>query len=248
MGKQVTIITVIFCMLHCISALSSPASAGSAFADSYLAFAPLYALYKSYASYLFSGTRLAIPPHLEQCCPNLLDSLEKLQVEIITQTDSQRIEQLTSLAHLRQRTVTFCQSYSGTIYDLASVSTADASVFKQAAQAGFFSAISHKNNKLEGIFSSTLETYSKRSQWEFAVAFSTKTILKQEELSRLDVSLSAILIGSKDNPYSPGIVPEDLLPQIRELATLARGDIDSADSEKVFNLARQIYNWLMQNS
>ncbi len=248
MSKQVLIIAVIICMLYCMAAVSSPSSVGSLFADSYLAFAPLYALYKSYASYLFSGTEVVVPPNIEQACQDLLDNLGKLQVEIITQTDSQRIEQITSLAHLRQSTAAFCQSYSETICAIASLSVADPSVFEQAADARLFSAISDENSELDNVFSSMLETYSDRKQWEFAVAFSTRTILKQEGPSRLHVSLSEILLGPEDNPHSPGIIPENLLPQTKELAAISQGDIDSAGPERVFDLAQQIYNWLMRKN
>jgi hypothetical protein len=248
MGKQVIAITIIICLLGFMNGVSSPASVGSAFADSFLAFVPLYSLYKSYANYLFSGTEVLVPQSIELACPDLLDSLDKLQIEIITQTDSQRIKQVTSLARLRRNTAVFCQSYSETIYSIASVSEADTNVFKQAASAGFFSAISNQNKELEAVFSSTLETYTNRKQWEFAVSFSTRTILKQESLSKLDVSLSEILLGPKDAPYPPGIIPEELLPQTRELAALAQEEIDHQVSERVFDLAQQIYDYLMKDN
>ncbi len=248
MGKQVLLMAVIICTLLTITAVSSPASVGSCFADTYLAFAPLYTLYKSYANYLFSGTDLAIPLQVDQSCPRLLDSLEILQIEIITQTDSQRIEQLTRLASFRQTIDAFCQSYDSTISTIASLPQPELSVFKEAADAGFFAAISHENKALEHIFSSMLETYSNRLQWEFAVAFSTRTILKQEQLLKLDVSLYEILLGPKDNPYPPGTVPKNLLPQVKELATLAKEGIDPVQSERVIHLASQIYAWLMRET
>jgi len=244
MTDRITLL-VLLCLLPGVIAISSPASVGSTFADTYSAFSPLYALYKSYANFLFSGTEIVVPPNLEQACPHLQDRLKTLQIEIITQTDSQRIEQVTRLAHLHQTTDAFCQTYEDMISSIASLPAVELDAFKQAADDGLFVAISEENKELEGLFSSTLDTYTRREQWKFAVAFSIRTILEQGDLVRLDSSLSEILLGPGDDPYDAGIVPAAVLPQVEELAVLAGVDLDDAHKEQVLALAHAIYDYLM---
>ena len=245
MGKQVLLIAIMILMLQSSAVICSPASVGSLFADTYLGFAPLQLLYESYFNYLFSGTDLTVQPQAAQSCVSLINNLEKLQIEIATQTDSQRVEQLASLAGLRLRTISFCQSYSSTITAISSLSSPELEVFRQAAKDGFFAAISRENEELEHVFSSALETYTNRSRWEFAVAFSTRTTLSQQEIYQLDTSLSEILLGTEDTPYPPGTIPEAIRPQVEELALLSKEGIEPAQSSKVFDLASQIYNWLI---
>jgi len=246
MTRRIFLLVVGLCLLPALSVLSSPASVGSTFADTYSAFAPLYTLYKSYANFLFAGTEIVIPPDLEQACPHLQDRLRTLQLEIITQTDSQRIEQVTRLAHLRQTTDTFCQTYRETISAIASLPAADLDTFKQAADDSLFVAISDENKELEGLFSSTVDTYSGREQWKFAATFSIRTILEQGNLVRLDSSLSEILLGPEDDPYATGIVPATVLPQVKELAALAGIDLDDVWQQRALALAHEVYDYLMR--
>lgn len=240
------LLAVVFCLLASASALSSPASVGLDFADSYSAFAPLYTLYKSYANFLFAGTQIVIPPDLGGACSQFRDDLSALQVEIITQTDSQRIEQVTRIAHLRQTTGTFCQRYHDTISVIASLAVADLDTFKQAADGGLFAAISDENKELEGLFSSMLDTYTGSEQWKFAVAFSMRTVLKQRDLVKLDSNLREILLGPKDHPYEAGIVPPAILSQARELAALAGISLDDTERQRAISLTREIYDYLMK--
>jgi len=245
MAGKIPLVIMLLCVSIALSAASSPASVGSAFADTYSAFSPLYSLYKSYANFLFSGTKVLIPNDLDKACPQLQRDLNSLQIEIITQTDSQRIEQVTRIAHLRQATDTFCRTYGQTISSIASLTTADIDTLKQAADDGLFAAVSDENKELEGLFSSTLGTYTGTRQWMFAVAFSMRTILEQQDLVRLDSSLGEILLGPEDSPYGEGIIPPEVLPQSRELATLAGIDLDDAKRERALLLAREIYDYLI---
>jgi|AntAceMinimDraft_16_1070373.scaffolds.fasta_scaffold02903_9 hypothetical protein len=246
MTRRILLLVVGLCLLSAVTALSSPASVGSAFADTYSAFAPLYTLYKSYANFLFAGTKIAIPPELEQACTHLQDRLKTLQIEIITQTDSQRIEQVTRLAHLRQTTDTFCQTYRETISAIASLPAADLNMFKQAADDDLFVAVSDENKELEGLFSSIVDTYSGREQWKFAATFSIRTILEQGNLVRLDSSLTEILLGPEDDPYAAGIVPATVLQQVEELAALAGIDLDDVQQQRALSLAHEVYDYLMR--
>lgn len=246
MKKKTTAFAVLLCALLSIVAVATPASVGSIFADSYSAFAPLYTLYKGYANFLFSGSAVVVPTDLDEACPHLQEELGKLQMELITQTDSQRVEQVTRLAHLRQATAVFCQTYSQTIAEIIHPPSGDIDPLGQAADRGLFVAISDENKELEGLFSSTLDTYSGRLQWVFAVSFSMRTILNQKDLSRLDKSLQEILLGPEDAPYAPDIVPGEILLQAQELASLVGRALDGDEVERARHLAREIYDYLMK--
>lgn len=245
MAGKIPLVIVFLCVLIAQSAVSSPASVGSAFADTYSSFSPLYSLYKAYANFLFSGTQVVVPKDLDKACPQLQSDLNSLQIEILTQTDSQRIEQVTRIAHLRQATVTFCRTYGEMISSIASFTTTEIDTLKQAADDGLFAAVSDENKELTGLFSSTLDTYTGTRQWMFAVAFSMRTILEQQDLVKLDSSLREILLGPEDSPYGEGIIPPEVLPQSRELATLAGIDLDRAKRERARVLAREIYDFLV---
>ena len=246
MAGKTLLVVVLLCIVATLGVLSSPASVGAAFADTYSAFAPLYTLYKSYANFLFSGTQIVIPKNLNEACQKLQSHLNSLQMEIITQTDSQRVEQITRIAHLRQKTAMFCRTYSDVIFSIASLATADLDMLKRAADDGLFVAVSDENKELEGLFSSTLDTYVGSEQWKFATAFSMRTLIEQEDLIKLDSSLSEILIGPKDSPYDEGIVPAAVLSQARELALLVGINLDDKERERALALAREIYEYLME--
>ena len=246
MKRRTLLLSVIILSLLAVAATASPARVGSVFADTYSAFSPLYALYKAYANFLFSGSDVVVPEGLEQACWHLQENLEILQMELITQTDSQRVEQVTRLAHLRQGMSIFCQTYSLTIEMIVHPPAGDTDPLQIAADRGLFAAISDKNKALEGLFSSTLDSYSDHAQWVFAVSFSMRTILNQHALSRLDSSLQEILLGPEDAPYPPGIVPDDLLPEVQQLAGLVGGKLDRDQADLAIALARRIYDHLMR--
>ena len=246
MKRRTVLLAVIILFLFAGTATASPARVGSVFADTYSAFSPLYALYKAYANFLFSGFEVVVPEGLEQACSHLQESLETLQMELITQTDSQRVEQVTRLAHLRQGMSIFCQTYSLTIEMIVHPPAGDTDPLQIAADRGLFAAISDKNKALEGLFASTLDSYSDHAKWVFAVSFSMRTILNQHDLSRLDSSLREILLGPDDAPYPPGIVPSDLLLEVQRLAGLVGGKLDRDQADLAIALARRIYDYLMR--
>lgn len=246
MNRRTALLAVIITSLLAAAAFPSPARVGSVFADTYYAFSPLYALYKAYANFLFSGTDVIVPEGLEQACSHLQESLETLQMELITQTDSQRVEQVTRLAHLRQSTSIFCQTYSSTIEMIVHPQGGDIDPLQIASDRGLFAAISDENKALEGLFSSTLDSYSSHAQWAFAVSFSMRTIMNQDDLVRLDSSLREILLGPEDSPYPPGVVPDEILPEVQQQAGLVGGKLDQNQADLAIALAREIYDYLQR--
>ncbi len=226
-------------------AVSSPASLGSTFSGTYTSFAPLYALYKTYADYLFSGTPIVIPDGLEQACTLFQMKLETLQMALIVQTDSERVAQVTRVAHLRQTMASFCDTYQGTIAEIASLSAPDMGILQDAADSGLFAAISGANKELEAVFTSTIDGYATKERWAFDVAFSMRTLLSRGDFAKLDRSLSQILLGPDGAQYGPGVIPLGIVSQVNAVASLAGRDLDEAEQQKAAAVTQEIYDYLM---
>ncbi len=216
------------------------------FADAYTAFAPLYALYRSYAGYLFSGTALAIPSGLDGACRSFSTRLTDLQVMFITQTGSQQAGQATLVAHLRGSLEVFSTTYHGTIAGIAALQTPSLPVFSQASDDGFFAAISAVNKQLESVFTTTLdELRESKEAWEFAAAFVTQTLLDQRPIQRIDPSLETILLGPQDAPYPRADLPAAILPQVDALVALIGHDLNPQEAAQAAALARTIHTYLI---
>ena len=242
------VILSLICVLITVPLLASasPAALGSAFADAYTAFGPLYTLYRSYADYLFSGTALSIPPGLDTTCQSFSTRLSDLQVMFITQTASQQAGQVTLVAHLRASLETFCTTYHDTIAAIAARQTPSLAVFSQAADAGFFAAISGVNKALENVFTTTLDSLGKESDaWTFAAAFVTETLLNQQPLERIEPNLKVILLGPADAPYPRQDLPTAILPQIDALVGLAGHDLEPREAARAIDLAHRIHTYLL---
>ncbi len=242
--RTLTILALVVASLA-LCALSSPASLGTAFADTYYSFAPLYALYKAYANFLFSGATIVIPERLEQACSRFQAGLETLQMALIVQTDSERVAQVTRVAHLRQTMASFCDTYHETIANIVALPSPDPDALRKAADSGLFASISGANKELEAVFTSTIDGYALKARWEFDAAFSMRTLITQGDFARLDQTLSQILLGPDDAPYEPGIIPQEIVPQVKALASLVGRDLDEADQQRAADLVQEVYEYVM---
>jgi hypothetical protein len=246
MVRRAVLFLVLAVMTVSVLATASPATLGSAFANAYTAFAPLYTLYRGYAEYLFSGTALSIPRGLDTACQSFSTRLSDLQVMFITQTASKQAGQVTLVAHLRASLAAFCTKYEGTIGTIAALQTPSLSVFSQASDDGFFAAISGVNKALENVFTTTLDALGQGPQaWRFAAAFVTQTLLNERPIQRIDPSLKTILLGTADAPYPPGDLPTAILPQVDALVGLVGHALSPAESSKAAGLASQIHAYLL---
>lgn len=227
-----------------IGGLASPASLGSAFADTYTAFAPLYALYSGYAGYLLQGMEVTVPPGLEGACDRFAVHLAALQMAFIVQTDSQRVEEVTSLAHLRENALSFCDQYREAVESIATSEAADLVVLADLAGRGFFSRIQALNGILQEVFSQTLEDLQPGfDHWSFSAAFATRTVLLQEELLRIDPSLEQILLGAGSSPSVD--LPDEIAEAVRSLASLSGRDLSPEEREEAQRFALQIHAFLV---
>ncbi len=235
-----------FCLvsLFGVASVASPASLGGSFADAYTAFAPLYSLYRSYADYLFYGSKVIIPPGIETVCQTFSTILSSLQMEIIAQTESG--EAINYVAHLRQSLESFCTRYSQTITAIAVMSTPNMEFLETAAKKDFFSSVSDLNKLLKGAFDAVLEELPPgEPQWSFAVAFACRTLIDQPRITHIEDSLKKILLGSDESPPPPSGLPDEIVETLHELAAYAGKDIAPTDVGRVKRLAHKIYDFLL---
>ena len=228
-------------------ALATPAHLGSAFADAYSAFAPLYALYRSYAEYLFQGTAVVVPAGLEPACQSCSKNLETLQVTFIVQTDSQRLEEVGYLVRLRGKLSTFCESYRESIATIAVTEPIDLPFLDQAAEEDLFASISNLNTLFEELLNLTIENLKEtHDRWAFNAAFATRTLLNQKTIERIDPALEPILLGSEETSPPPEHLPDKIAQALQSLVTLSGRDLSLQEQVTAGTLARTIHAFLVE--
>lgn len=233
-------------LLLTLGAAASPASLGSAFADAYTTFAPLYAFYRSYADYLFVGSEVIVPPGFGEAAEEFSRGLEALHMEFILQTDSQRVEEVTYLAHLRGNAASFCARYHDHINAVAAMEEPDLAFLEQAAAEGLFAAISELNELFQEIFTLTLENLEDaQDHWAFGVAFVTRTLINREAIEQIDSNLEQILLGSEDTPSPPPDLPVGILGALESLVSLSGKDLTVQECGEAKELARRIHAFLV---
>ena len=231
-----------------IGGWASPATLGGEFADAYSAFGPVYALYRSYADYLFAGTPVVVLAGLGGACQTFSRSLGKLQIALVTEKGGNTDEALTYLVRVRQATNAFCTSYHTTLRTIAAMSTPDMTFFAKVAKAGFFATISGINNLMERAFDRALTGLpDATAQWQFSVAFATRTLIDKQKITRIDSSLSKILLGSADTPPPPSGISPVLMTAVNELAVYSGKTLTADAAARVKALAATIYHALIVN-
>ena len=240
------LLTGILVLVAGMPGFASPASLGSAFSDAYTAFAPLYAFYSAYAGYLLHGTEVTVPPGLEEACDRLAAGLTALQAELIVQTDAQRVEQVTSVAHLRESAFSFCGRYGEAIRSVSVALGTDPTLLDELAVKGFFVEIQALNAALQDVFAETLESLPPGfARWSFSTAFATRTLLLQEAIERIDLGLREILLGG-EGPSARVDLPSEILEAVQALASLSGRILSAEEQAQARGAALQIYAFLME--
>lgn len=248
MARRIVGSALIICLFVAVAAASSPASLGSAFADSFTALAPLYTLHRAYGDYLFQGIQVKIPPGLCTVCADFATSLADLHLEFIVQTDLHRVEEVTFLAHLRMSVVSFCRDYQEEIAAISALQEPDMSLLTQAAEAGMFAAIFRLNRQLEDIFTLTLDGFDDlEAGWEFSAAFITRTLIHRGPIERVDPTLRAILLGPEEDPFPREVLPSEILAEVDALVALAGREITAEEQREATTLVREIHDFLLSN-
>ncbi len=241
--RTAMILLGLICFLP-VSAVSSPATLGGGFADAYTAFAPLYGFYRSYADHLFYGTEVEVPPGIEDTCQSFFSTLGDLQLELIIQTGSAAA--LTYVTHLRQSLVSFCSTYEGVLEMVEGTAKPDPKFLAQAADAGFFAAISNLNKLMENAFNNAIDSLPPGDpQWEFAAAFVCRTIIDQPRITHIDPTLGKVLLGSDETPPPPRWIPDRIMEAMHALSAYSGSDVPAAEVDTVRKLAEEIYSFLV---
>jgi len=226
---------------------ASPAHVGSAFADAYSAFAPLYALYRSYAEYLFRGSTVVVPLGLESACQSCSTRLENLQMTFLSQPESSHSEEVGYVVRLREKVASFCEAYRQPIAAIASAEAIDLSFLAQAAEDDLFSSISDLNTLFEKTLSLTIENIEEASdRWMFNTAFATRTLINQAAILRIDAALKSILLGSEEASPPPEHLPEEITTALQSLADLVGHELSPQEAEQAAALSRSIHAFLVQ--
>lgn len=231
-----------------VAACASPsADLGSRFADAFDGFAPLGVLHRSYSDYLFYGTDVAIPGGLDTSCPTTGTLLGLLHIELLMQTGAHVVAGLPRLARLRADLAEFCARQSENLVTLAQLQLIDLDVLKRAGDEGLFAEIYALQDALQIALDAVLEELPDDVRmWEFAVAFSLRTLLNAGETSRLEPSLRSILYGSEEASEPPAFLPEELSQSIIELAALIGVPLDDAARSRARELAETVYHDVME--
>jgi hypothetical protein len=241
-----SLVTGILVLAAGMPGFASPASLGSAFSDAYTAFAPLYTFYSAYAGYLLYGTEVTVPPGLEEACDHLAVDLAALQMAIIVQTDSERVEEVTSLAHLRENAFSFCGQYREAVQSISARQSADLAFLADLATGGFFAEIQALNAALQDVFAGTLGALEPGfPRWSFSAAFATRTLLLQEAIERIDLGLREILLGG-EWPSARVDLPSEILEAVQALASLSGRILSAEEQAQARGAALQIYAFLME--
>jgi len=231
------------------SALGSPASLATAFADAYAEFAPLYALYRSYADYLFTGDKVTVPSNLEGVCNRLTEALLPLEAELATQSSSQRTLQTTYVTHLRWKVRIHCTTYAETAATIETMPPIDLDTLADVADGGYFASISDLNALLQDLFSLVLEgILDPCEQWSFNVAFATRTLLRQEIIDRIDASIRTILLGSDEVPGPPVDLPDEIEAALTVLAEAAGETMTLEVAERIRRAAETLHRALLEGT
>lgn len=234
-------------MMACVVFGGEPAELGSAFADVYEAFAPLAVLHRSYADYLFYGTDVAIPDALALACDETGYLLATLHLDLLTQTGTEVVSTMPWLARLRADLAVFCDSHSQVLNSISALDAPDIEMLKEASELGVFSDIYRLQGGLQAAFEAYLDGLSEEQDtWEFAVAFSLRTLLGQSVLGTIEPSLRDILYGSEEAVLPPAFVPKDIAVAIEQLIAFVDVPLDGVSLEEVQLLAQFIYEYVVE--
>ena len=235
-ARLIGTLTIVVCLPF--AGLSSPADTGVAFAEVYHAFAPLFALHRAYADYLFLGVSVRAPAGLPAACEEIPPQLDLLRAELLVQTGS--AETVALLGHVQAGLSAFCQEHPETLGEIASLDEVGSSLLQEAADERLFARVGELEEALNDAFDKTVSGFEPDRQWRFSVAFTMRTLLRQGEISRLDVALVEILLGSERSPPAPADLPATLSEDVRALAGLCGRDLNPAEREEVAGIAARI--------
>lgn len=222
------------------------AEIGSRFAEVYGAFAPLGALHRAYADFLFHGTAVVIPDDLSYACQQTGYLLGLLHIDLFAQTNSHVAETITRLVRVRSDLAAFCAAHSETLIELTLTDPPLLDLLKQASEWGLFSSIHRLQQGLQFTFEAYFDDLEDdRSTWEFAVAFALRTLLDQEKIGQIKRNLQDILYGSEQALLPPAFVCQEIAVSIMRLVEFIDIPLEESMVEEIRFLAQLIYHYVV---
>ncbi len=229
-------------------AASPAASLGSSFADAYAAFAPLYEFHRSYADYLFAGSKVVVPADLGAVCDEFPAALDALQLVLITQTVSAPVETLSYLVRLRGEADALCEVFGGELRTLSPVGEVDLEALAAWSDAGLFASIYGMNRFFESTLNAALDAAgSGRERWELAATFAVRGLLLVPELARVSSDIGEILYGAPDVSGPPFPVPADVAEAMSILVAQAGKTLEANEQAGVIAAVERIYGYFMSD-
>ncbi len=232
--------------LIAVSGCGSPALLATQFADVYAAFAPLYALHRSYADHLFAGTPVDPPPGLSEACENYTYRLAVFHAEYVVQTASVTAAGIAHVVRLRAASAAFCEDFARVLQAIEA-SSADPETLTAAGEKGLYAEIKRVNDRLEATLDELLVGSGNGvERWAFAVTFSMRTILRQPGLERISADLREILYADPEGTAPPSVVPEAVAEAMERLLGLSGRRLSEAESGEAIEAAAAIYDHFME--
>jgi hypothetical protein len=229
-----------------VASTGSPGLLGSRFADVYVAFAPLYALHRSYAEHLFRGTALEIPAELEASCSRFPYELALFHVDFVVQTEPSTAGGLAYLIRLRAESTSFCDAYGELIRAIAESEDAENDILGAASDEGLFAEIKRMNDLMEAALDQILAGMGEGiERWMFATTFSIRTLLNQTEIERIDTNLREILYADSEGTAPPFAVPTEIAAAMERLIGLSGRELSEAEIEDATRAAASIYEYFI---
>ena len=244
-----TLVALFVVVMAAISTLARPeAVIGRDFADVYAAFAPIEALYRSFADHLFSGTEIAVPGALPAACETFLSSLETLHEDFVVQSAAEDAAALGGLVRLRVAGEGFCSGFASDLAALSAQSGIPADVEDRLVAERFFAQIRELNSQLEDALDAALEsTASEEARWTMAVTFAVRVLLVTSEWVRVAPDTAVIFYGQPEADTPPFAVPETARGAMATIVALAGKDLSQDEIEVVRASALVIYEYLIDS-
>lgn len=216
---------------------------GTAFADVYTEFAPLYMFYRSYGDYLFKGSPIEVPIGLSEACDRFPYEVALFHIEVSTQTDSMTIQSiLPQLIRLRIGCDAYCVNHNDTLSTIVDWEAMDFEAIEQASDAGLFSEIRELSRALEATLDELLDAFvGDLDRWFFGVAFALRGILTQTTIERIDAHLEEILYGSPEAIEAPIPVPEAVHRAMTRLIELSGRELNADEANEARAMAEIVY-------
>jgi hypothetical protein len=237
LGVALLVLTVVACP----ALARAEAMLGSGFADAYVAFAPLEALYRSFADHLFAGTPIAVPAGLGSCCDGYLPALQTLQEQLVVQTTSEIGEVLGALVRLRADAEATCAEFQPDLVTLGESTDVSAELEDRLAAKRLFARIGDLNERFEDALDAALVGVGEgEPRWVMSVTFAVRTLLVSSGWVRVAPDVATIFYGR--DAASPSFDVSDAVREaMASIASVAGMDLNEEQMANVRESAEAIY-------